>query len=76
MMDSILSDGNRRMRNKGECSFGNDLSLNLFAKDIPDGVIIVTAGGLKGYSGGNFSVPVAFRIVIIMKSTHVLSAYA
>ena len=23
----------------------------------PDGVIIVTAGGLKGYSGGNLSVP-------------------
>jgi hypothetical protein len=24
---------------------------------IPDGVTIVTAGGLKGYSGGNLSVP-------------------
>jgi hypothetical protein len=48
----------------------------VFERDIPEGVIIVTAGGLKGYSGGNFSVPVVFSIVIIMISTHVLSAYA
>ena len=32
----------------------------LSEENIPEGVIIVTAGGLKGYSGGNFSVPVVF----------------
>ena len=37
-------------------------------------MIIVTAGGLKGYSGGNLSVPEISRFKTT-RQTHVLSAY-
>ena len=56
-MDSILWDENRKRKNIDECLFESVLKLTEYHDYIPEGVIIVTAGGLKGYSGGNLSVP-------------------
>lgn len=39
---------------------------------VPEGVIIVTAGGLNGYSGGNFKVP-RVRQLDSQGATHILS---
>jgi hypothetical protein len=43
---------------------------------IPEGVIIVTAGGLNGYSGGNFSVPKRSvpQPLRNTRNTHILAA--
>jgi len=59
MMGSILWDDSLRRRNINGCFVGNVLesASDTTRKEVPDGVIIVTAGGLKGYSGGNFKVP-------------------
>lgn len=56
MTDSILWGESRRKKSRAECWFGNVL-MSENSKDIPEGVIMVTAGGLKGYSAGNFNVP-------------------
>lgn len=61
MMDSIPWDGNRKRKSRDGYSFGSALELEMSGRvqaRVPDGVIIVTAGGLKGYSGGNLRVPV------------------
>jgi hypothetical protein len=81
-MDSIPWDGSRKRKSKDGYSFGSGLELECHEKGkgwVPDGVIIVTAGGLKGYSGGNLRVP-ATKVnnmdkVEVGGQTHVLSAY-
>jgi hypothetical protein len=59
-MDSIPWDGNQKRKSKAGYSFGSAVELEMSWNVegwVPDGVIIVTAGGLKGYSGGNLRVP-------------------
>jgi hypothetical protein len=61
------------MRSTDGYLFETVLQSATIAIALPEGVIMVTAGGLKGYSGGNLSVPNVNCDITV--STHVLAAW-